>query len=248
MPSQDSGLAARPHPARQQVRTRPGAAVLRLCPGHERRLAGEIRNRAGVLERRRVPSKTHLFDEGEAIDRISVIESGLIALRRGDRGRQRIAMLLRDGDILGDVPLITGSPAAFDAVAVRDTDVVSISADEFWRLIGQSPEFAQRWVAHSACRLSDYQNRLLDLLAGDVRAQVASLLLHEFAGADSTPLTQQMIADLLGVQRSSVSRVVHHLERRGAIAAGYGRLQLRDRTTLALAAQGFALGPAAGPA
>jgi CRP-like cAMP-binding protein len=248
MPSQDGALAVRPRPARQQDRTRPGAAVLRLCPGHERRLAGEIRNRVSILERRRVAGGEHLFDEGEAIDRISVIESGLIALRRGGRGRQRIGMLLREGGILGDVPLITGSPAAFDAVAVGDTDVVSISAAEFWRLIGQSPEFAQRWVAHSACRLSGYQNRLLDLLAGDVRAQVASLLLHEFAGTDATALTQQMVADLLGVQRSSVSRVVHHLERRGAIAAGYGRLRLRDRDTLALAAQGFALGPTAGPA
>jgi CRP-like cAMP-binding protein len=248
MSQSDRVFPERPDPAARHARARSGAAVLRLCPGHERRLAGEIRKRMSTLEHRRVPGREHLFHEGDAVDRLSVIERGLIALRRGTCGRQRVAMLLRDGGVLGDVPLITGSPAAFDAVAVVDTDVVSMSAAEFWQLIGQCPEFAQRWVAHSACRMSGYQNRLLDLLAGDVRSQVASLLLHEFAGAGSRLLTQQMIADLLGVQRSSVSRVMHHLERHGAIKMSYARLKLLDRAALARAAQGYTPGSKAGSA
>ena len=81
-------------------------------------------------------------------------------------------------------------------------------------------------------RLGAVQGRVGDLLAGDLQAQVASLLLHESAQADSIALTQQTVADLLGVQRTSVSRVLHESTRRGVINVGYGHIAVNSHRGL----------------
>jgi Mn-dependent DtxR family transcriptional regulator len=49
-------------------------------------------------------------------------------------------------------------------------------------------------------------------------------------------LTQQTIADLLGVQRTSVTRTLQGLQRQGIIEIGYGHIAVRDHALLAKAA------------
>jgi predicted ArsR family transcriptional regulator len=51
-------------------------------------------------------------------------------------------------------------------------------------------------------------------------------------------LTQQTIADLLGVQRTSVTRTLQGLQRQGIIEIGYGHIAVRDHALLAKAAGG----------
>lgn len=225
---------------RAQGGRRLGPGAPPLCCANERRLAAEIRRHVPMLDVKVLSAGVRLFEKGATVPALAVIERGLVALRYTTHGRQVVLMLLRTGDVLGDVQLITGNAAAFDAVTMAETRLVTLPAERFWELVEQSAEFARWWVGYTACRLGGYQDRLLSMLAGDVRAQVAMLLLHEFADADSTTLTQQMIADLLGVRRSSVSRAVRYLEQRGVIACGYAHLRLHDRAALVLAAQGYA--------
>ena len=81
------------------------------------------------------------------------------------------------------------------------------------------------------------QSRLEELLGADLRTQVASLLHHELkAGSRVVSLTQQMIADLLGVRRTSVTRTLQGLQRQGIIEIGYGHIAVRDHASLADAA------------
>ena len=56
------------------------------------------------------------------------------------------------------------------------------------------------------------------------------------AGSRVVDLTQQAIADLLGVQRTSVTRVLRGLQRQGIIEIGYGHIAVRDHASLAIAA------------
>jgi CRP-like cAMP-binding protein len=81
-------------------------------------------------------------------------------------------------------------------------------------------------------RLASAWGRLEELLAGGLCAQVASLLLHEFLHGPDVVLTQQVIADMLGARRSSVTRVLGDLQRQRLIALGYGRITLLDREGL----------------
>ena len=48
--------------------------------------------------------------------------------------------------------------------------------------------------------------------------------------------TQQTIADLLGVPRTSVSRTLQGLQRQGIVDVGYGHIAILDHAALAAAA------------
>ncbi|MHB1486529.1 MAG: Crp/Fnr family transcriptional regulator [Acidimicrobiales bacterium] len=190
---------------------------------------------AGHLE----PGDT-VFSEGSRLDAVHVIVRGTIALSRERNGRRVTLLLLRDGSILGDTPLLTGMPSAYDAIARSSVDILSLPATQFLRALREAPSFALHWAMWTARRLASLQGRIGDLLAGDLQAQVASLLLHEIAGPEAVALTQQSIADLLGAQRTSISRVLSELARRGVIRVGYGHITVINRRALASAAVGTA--------
>jgi CRP-like cAMP-binding protein len=58
------------------------------------------------------------------------------------------------------------------------------------------------------------------------------LTLHDCARADHFPLTQQMLAALLGVRRASVSVAAEKLQASGLIVYEHGRMHLANRAGL----------------
>lgn len=206
------------------------------CSFIDQQLHSALRVLAPNLRRHSLSPGDRIFGVGAEVGAVSIIERGLVALRSPGCAT---LMLLRDSGIVGDVEVMTETRAEKEATAVLDTDIVRLPGEEFRWLIQRSPEFALRWSDAMACRMAGYERRLLDMLAGDIRAQVSSLLLHEFADSDVTRLTHQMIAELLGVQRSSVSRVMSQLVQHDIVETGYAQMRLRDREALARAALGY---------
>lgn len=181
-----------------------------------------------------IPKGAHLIRAGQTASTVWVIRRGSIVLRRQGIN----LLLLHGGDVLGDTLVLTGQPAPWDAVALTKSQGATLPAAEFAQLVSGSAALAHSWMLHAAAQVTAHQDRLHELLAGDVTAQVSSLLLHEFDRSGRTSLTQQVIADLLGVQRSSVNRVIRHLETVGVIDGGYGYLHLRDRARMERMAYG----------
>lgn len=178
-----------------------------------------------------------LFSEGDVVDTVHVIRRGSVALGRRVRGRGVTLLLLREGDILGDVPLLLQAPASFDAVAESDAELVAIPVGRFLATLEHSPEFARRWLLWLSSRLANAQARLLSLLAGDVRAQVAALLVQESCRGDRIRLTHQEIAAMVGAQRSSITRALDELAAEGVLATGYGQVTILDHDALVAVAR-----------
>jgi CRP-like cAMP-binding protein len=120
---------------------------------------------------------------------------------------------------------------------VTDAAVLVLPATEFLEALDLRSPFVRQWAIGLGGRIAALQVRLGDVLGGDLRSQVASLLHHELkAGSRVVSLTQQAIADLLGVQRTSVTRTLRSLQRQGIIEIGYGHIAVRDPALLAKAA------------
>jgi CRP-like cAMP-binding protein len=178
-----------------------------------------------------------LFRQGSPLPAVHVVRHGLVGLGRRIHGRRLTFLLLRPGDIAGDEAAVLGSTALADAFAVTDAGVLDVPVTEFLQALDLHSPFVRRWAAGLGGRLSAFQTRLEEVLAGDLRASIASLLLHELGGkARVVNLKQQTIADLLGVQRTSVSRTLHELQRQGVVDVGYGHIAIRDIAGLAEAA------------
>ncbi len=191
----------------------------------------ELAERIGVA---RVEPGTRLLAPGEPVEWIGIIERGEVELSHRSGIRRVVLQILRDGDLLGDVPFFCRLPSPFTARTLTDVMLIRLDRDDVERLLATRPMLAQRFLYSLASRLERMQRRLLQITGGDLRTQIAALLLDE-AGEDAEPvrLPQATIAELLGARRPSVNRALKELESRGVVRLGYRRIEVADPRALA---------------
>lgn len=187
---------------------------------------------AGELTETRHAGGTNVFRMSDRPDRVFILRQGTIELTRELHGRQVTLQLLRAGDVFGDIPVIAHMPLPFDARALEDSVVLSIDSDTLWRILEQRPRLARRWMVSIALRMAEVQARLVELLAGGLQAQLASLLVRE-AEQGRVQLSQQVLAALVGGRRTSVNRVLKDLEARDLIRLRYRQVEVLDPGGLA---------------
>lgn len=177
---------------------------------------------------------TFVFRQGEPAAKVHVVRSGTIELSRQVNGRQVTVQILRPGDVFGDVPAFLGEPEVFDAKAIDDCAILSLDTESLFKLLQTRPLIARRWFVSLAERTAGLQDRLTDLLAGGIDAQLASILLREADESSRIRVTQAALASMLGVQRSSVQRVLKRLELAQLITTRYRSIEVIDHAGLLL--------------
>lgn len=206
-----------------------------LSRGREAPLhAGDVEQLANEMGEQAYAGGTFVFRHGDSAARVHVVRSGSVELSRVVNGRRVTLQLLRPGDVFGDVPALLGQPEPFDARAVEDCSVLSMEAPALFELLQTRPLVARRWFVSLAERMAGLQDRLVDLLASGLESQLASVLLREAGADDIVSLTHGQLAELLGVPRSSVQRVLKSLEAAGLVALRYRKIELLDHAGLLL--------------
>ena len=190
---------------------------------------GDIDLLASELGERSFAGGTFIFRRGEPAASVHIVRTGAVELSRTVHGRRVILQVLNPGDVFGDVPVFLGEPEPFDARAVKDCTILSIDSAALFTLLQTRPLVAKRWFVSLAERMAGLQQRLGDLLARGIEAQLASILLREADDQGQVRTTQSQLADLLGAQRSSVQRVLKSLAAAGLIELHYRRIELVDR-------------------
>jgi CRP/FNR family transcriptional regulator, cAMP and macrophage regulator len=177
---------------------------------------------------------TRLLAPGGPVEWIGLIEYGEVELSHRSGVRRVVLQILRDGDLLGDVPYFCRLPSPYTARTLTEVMLIRLERRDLEGLLASHPMIAQRFLYSLASRLERMQRRLLQLTGGELRTQVAALLLDE-AGADSEPvrLPQATLAELLGARRPSVNRVLKQLEAEGTIRLTYRQVNILDAAALA---------------
>jgi CRP-like cAMP-binding protein len=187
---------------------------------------------ARELGETRYAGGTTVFRMGDLPGRVYIVRRGAVELTRELSGRRVTLQLLHPGDVFGDIPLIARMPLPFDARTLEDSVVLSIDSVTLWRILEQRPRLAHRWMVSIALRMAEVQARLVDLLAGGLQAQLASLLVRE-AEQGRVRLSQQVLAALVGGRRTSVNRILKGLEARQLIKLRYRQVEIVDPAGLA---------------
>lgn len=104
--------------------------------GRQKRLFGRQGTVADVFTRQTIPANEYLLKEGESGDAAYMILSGKVEIRLGAFGEnpQTLAALGK-GDVIGEMSLIDDTPHMASAIAIEETVVNALSADEFNRRI-----------------------------------------------------------------------------------------------------------------
>lgn len=76
-----------------------------------------------------IPKGSILFKQGDRGDAAFIVSSGAMGLFREDNGQKVLVSTIRDGEILGEMAVVDGSPRTATAFALTDSILKVISAD-----------------------------------------------------------------------------------------------------------------------
>lgn len=180
-----------------------------------------------------------LQENGGSIEHVLFVHSGLVSLLLTvpDGRSAEIAMIGREGAI-GLAAGIGSQIAVGTAVAQTAGTAAMIAAPRLARLVEQSTA-----IKDMVCRYNDALSaRTAHMVAcnalHDVQARVARWLLqaHDRVGDSEIAVTQETLAELLCVRRTTVTLVCGVLQAAGSIHVRRGRVEILDAHALEKAA------------
>lgn len=181
-----------------------------------------------------------LIHEGQSNAQLFTLLSGwAFRFKTLSDGRRQILSFLLPGDFIG-VQQKMADAAAHGVITLTDAVFCVFQRDALWTLHQQSPSmgFNVTWLtAHEESLVDD---NLLSVGRRSARERIASLLIQLYkrmaalqpgkaseAGVPF-PLTQQHIADSLGLSLVHTNKTLRKLEQLGLHHIENGKLQLRD--------------------
>ena len=185
-----------------------------------------------------------LIQEGQVDAPLYTLQSGwAFRFKTLSDGRRQILNFLLAGDFIG-VQQKMGDAAAHGVETLTDAVFCVFQRDSLWEIHRRSPSmgFNVTWLtAHEESLVDD---TLLSVGRRSAEERIATLLILLFkraaalqadAGASGVPfpLTQQHVADALGLSLVHTNKTLRKLERRGLHQIGDGRLFMRDVKALA---------------
>lgn len=160
-----------------------------------------------------------------------------------ENGNEAILTIVEPGNWFGETALLEDLPRAATASAQEDTELLAVSAERFEALM-RDADFACAIARLEAQRLRAALGLLADMALHGTRARLARRLMMlargDLTNAGSARRTivasQDHIAMMLGVGRTTLNTELRALARSGAIALHYGQIEVLDLELLGAAA------------
>ena len=182
---------------------------------------------------------TVLFEAGSEIEKIYFPYGGMVSLVAQLAGGEMIecAMIGRDGLVGGAVAL--GAVASlFKAIVQISGSAAVIDAERLRSAADRSATLRAMLFRHEQLTLAQTQQSAACNAAHTVEARLSRWLLRcrDLQGSDDLKLTQEFLAQMLGVRRTSVSLVATTLQNAGLIRYSRGNIRILDLGRLQAAA------------
>jgi NTE family protein len=102
-----------------------------------------------------LPGGAALYEAGEEADRFYLLRAGRLGVFRRTEGREtQFLGVIRPGEPVGEMALIAGAPHSATVAALRDSEVLALSRDQFFGSVETDPE-----VMTELARLMILRNR-----------------------------------------------------------------------------------------
>jgi CRP-like cAMP-binding protein len=171
-----------------------------------------------------------LYRAGDRVTQVFFPDSGLISyLVPADHHRIETAMVGHES-VVG-IAAALADPVALNTAMVQmhgqghalDASVLRAAAEEH-------PDLRATLLRHHEAVFVQVQQAVVCNIAHTVEQRLARWLLraHDMTGRTTLELTQEFLADMLGVRRASVSQVAHTLQNAGLITYRRGQIRILD--------------------
>jgi CRP/FNR family transcriptional regulator, cyclic AMP receptor protein len=183
------------------------------------------------------PKGYFLFFQEDAGDAAYLVYEGTVAISLNmPDGRELVINEMRKGDFFGELALLGGEPRSATAIAKTPCGVIRIPRNEFLALLENEPKLMRHLLETIAHRLRTSGERESALAFLDAPDRLARFLIQraQFEGesSDLVKISQEEIAQHIGVTRQTVAKILGSWRRSGWIITGRGRIMLVDREAL----------------
>lgn len=162
----------------------------------------------GQVEMVEAPAGTVLIRQGEPIQGFCMILEGeLSAARKEANGIESPLGVFRDGETFGEAPLLLGAAAsAVECTAVRDTRLLRVNTEGFWRLMSTCPSVRQGVLSMASHRIHAFQATTMHREKLISLGTLAAGLMHELnnPGAAAKRSAAQLRENLVRLQNISL--------------------------------------------
>jgi len=216
-------------------------AALREVPLFSQLRDSDLELLAPLLAERQYPRNRVIRFAHDPCDAFYIVIKGSVKVMLvAEDGREVVLSLVRDGDFFGEMALLDDEPYAASVIAAEDTTLLVLLRDDFRRSIRELPQMSFGLLRALCNRLLEADSKIGGLMLLDVTGRVAHLLLELEArdpGRDIKDLpTHQVIAQMVGSTRETVSRTIGTMSTKQMIEVSDGRVRLVDREALESAA------------
>jgi CRP-like cAMP-binding protein len=170
-----------------------------------------------------------LFEAGDPIKHVYFPHSGIISLIVGLKGGQTIEVAMIGCDSVVGGSFALGASFVLNKGIVRAPGIASIlDATRLRKAAAASSALRKTLFRHEQATLAQAQQSVACNAKHSIEARLARWLLRSrdlFVG-NTVPLTQAILGQILGVQRTGVSVAANTLQEAGLIKYARGRIQI----------------------
>lgn len=202
----------------------------------KRSLAEQARNRsysAGEI----------IYPPGALQSSLCIIASGRVRICASNiAGREAILAILDVGAWFGDTVFSPGMPRVFGATAHEGCRVFEIQGETLRSIMREHPEAYPVALDQVSRRLWSAMSVIQDDVLRGTEARIGRRLLflaqmHHRSGEEGTvgvsfSLTRELLANMMGMTRQGLHRVLKNIEAQGLIEFAYGRVTIADPARL----------------
>ncbi len=215
--------------------------TLRDVPLFSQLRESDLTRLAGLLVPREYPRNGVIRFGHDPCDTFYVVISGQVKVMLiAEDGREVVLSLLRDGDFFGEMTLLDDEPYAASVIAMEESKLLVLRRDDFRRCIRDLPDVAFGLLRAMAGRLLEADHKIGGLMLLDVTGRVAHFLLEHASRLGEEHVrglpTHQVIAQMVGSSRETVSRTIGALTTKGLIEAMPDGIRILNREALESAA------------
>ena len=176
-----------------------------------------------------------LFEADEQIDHVyfptSAVVSLVVTLSTGEI--IEAAMVGMDG-VVGASAALDGKISLSRGIIQLGGEIVVCDLDALKSTALQSPKLLSLLIRHEQTVYAQAQQSAACFATHHVEARLCRWLLRarDLSESDNLPFTQEYLAEMLGVRRTSVTAVAHTLQAAGLIKYARGKIQIVDAKEL----------------
>ncbi|HKJ00496.1 MAG TPA: Crp/Fnr family transcriptional regulator [bacterium] len=170
-----------------------------------------------------------LFQQNSPCEGIHCFASGSVALRKTDgHGNSVLINLISEGSTIGYRCYYNSQHHAEEAEVLEPSTICLVPNNVLGELLAANPSLGEVFSQQMAKDLREMEQALLESVTLPVRGRVARLLrllMDRFGEANETgeivlrlPFGRQEMAELLGIQRETVTRTLNALQSDGVLA------------------------------